>query len=154
PPQMGLDGDGGLRWNYVPEEADKVYTISWKDGDTDPTARFTFYYIDHSFADAVSYQQVPLVGTVVRDVQGRDADGVYASCTCTPNPDLGVSCDDGGTRWCDNSIDWDTSQVPDGVYWLVATNTDPPYFVYNQSSAPVRVSHGASKPPVAIVLRP
>ena len=52
-----LDG-GGFLYSYVPEEADQKYTVSWVDGDVDPTARFTFYYLDHMPNDAVSYDQL------------------------------------------------------------------------------------------------
>ncbi|MSP59556.1 MAG: hypothetical protein EXR72_04295 [Myxococcales bacterium] len=157
PGRVGAGTDGGSATDYskyVPEEANASYRIDWADGDADPTGRFTFYYLDHAISDAVSAEQVEQIGKLVRDVKGRDAAGIFVACSC--EADAGVECPkvDGGARWCDNFVDWDTSGLTDGAYWIAAVNNDPPFHVYNLSFAPVRVHHGAAKPPVVIVVRP
>jgi hypothetical protein len=151
-PPMVSYPDGGVAYRYVPEEADQSYRIEWVDGDLDPTGRFTFYYLDHGVSDGVSRDELTLVGTVARDVQGRDATSVWVSCSC--DADAGVACPDAGARWCDNFVQWDTSGLPDGAWWLAAANDDPPFHVFNLSSAPVLVHHGQTKPPVLIVEKP
>ena len=155
-PFVETAADGGVTFSYVPEEADQRFRITWQDGDADPTGRFTFYYLDRAYPDAVTAAQIEMLGHPVVDVNGRAA-SVWASCTCDEN--LGVTCPpidfaDGGHRWCDNFVDWDTRSVPDGAYFIAAVNDDPPYHVHNLSLTPVRVSHGGSRPPIAIVLRP
>jgi hypothetical protein len=144
---------------YVPEEStDGKYLLQWTDGDVDPTGKFTFYYFDHDVSNAVTAAQVEMLGTIVHDTQGREARSIYVACYC--DADAGVKCPDindagpTGARWCDNSVEWDTSGLPDGEYWLMAVNHDPPFYVYNPSNAPVWVHHGAPKPPLVIVTRP
>src|SRR5262249_52909520 len=71
--------------------------------------------------------------------------------------DLGVTCppdprDPGGN--CANQLVWNTSGLAPGTYWLVAVNHDPPYYTWNVSGAPVRVVHGGTAPPAAVILRP
>jgi MYXO-CTERM domain-containing protein len=153
----------GMAWSYSPAEADTHYMLAWQDGDTDPTGKLTFYYIDHQVPSALDADGVEMQATVVHTVDGRDARDVYVSCACvaqvsgqdTCNTGTLPGCSDGGARWCDNYVDWDTSQVPDGVYWIMAVNNDPPYHVYNTALAPVRVAHGADpKPPIVMVTKP
>ena len=154
PTQIPL-ADGGVGWVYTPEEADASYHVSWMDGDTDPTARFTFWYLDHGVSDAVSADQIEATATMITTTDGSAAAGIFASCSC--DPDAGVKCavlPDGGVRACPNDFVWDTSQLKDGVYWIAAVNNDPPYHVYNLSLGPVRVAHSAKKPPIVIVVSP
>lgn len=125
------------------------YTVSWVDGDNDPTGRFYFYYLDHCPSFAVPPAAIKTTATPIPD----GAAGVWASCNC--DSDAGVMCPDAGVRDCRNSITWDTSALPTGSYWVIAVNDDPPYLVYSVSGSPVRVQHGADPPPpAAIVLRP
>lgn len=164
--------DGGIDYHYepayVPEEADQHYRFSWVDGDQDPTGRFTFFYVDHQLPaavppDAVDGQngQTP-IGKIIRTTGGKEARDIYVSCACAQRDAATGPCDggtvpdcsDGGARWCDDTLDWDTSAVPPGVYWIAAVNNDPPYHVFNMSEAPVRVTHGGHKPPVVQVVRP
>jgi MYXO-CTERM domain-containing protein len=162
PPPAQSALDSGVIYSYLPEDADASYRIAWQDGDTDPTGKFTFYYLDHEPPTAVDANAIETLATPVRTVDGRDAASVYVSCACVAVDagadicDAGTApnCADGGARWCDNFVDWDTSTILDGVYWIAAVNNDPPYHVYNMSQSPVRVSHGAHKPPVVIVLKP
>ena len=145
-----------IRFSYFPEDADAHFRITWQDGDTDPTGRFSFYYLDRSLPDAVTASQIEQLGHPIIDVNGRTA-SVWASCFC--DEDAGVTCPpidfiDAGHRWCDNFVDWDTSQVPAGAFFIAAVNDDPPYHVYNLSATPVRVSHQSSRGPIVIVVRP
>lgn len=153
--------DGGVHYDYssyVPEEADASYLITWTDGDTDPTGKFTFYFLDHCVSDALDADQMEMVGTIVHDTRGREARNVYVACDC--DADAGVKCPDindagpTGERWCDNFVAFDTSALTDGEYWIAAVNNDPPFHVYNLSEAPVRVHHGNKPPPVVIITRP
>ncbi len=146
------DGGGATTWSYAPEIADQSYHIDWTDGDVDPTGKFTFYYLDHGVSDAVSADDVESLGTLVKDTLGRDAATIWVSCMCIM--DAGVQCPDAGVRRCDNFVDWDTSAVPDGAYWIAAVNNDPPFHVYNLSPAPVIVSHAGKPPPAVVVVRP
>ena len=162
------DGNGGTRYVYAPDEADTRYRISWSDGDNDPTGKFTLYYLDHMlptsvYADALEPANgQPGIGKIVVTVGRGAARDVWVSCACGFE-DAGGACDggsalyrcaDGGARWCDNFVDWDTSNVPDGVYWIAAVNNDPPYHVYNMSPTPVRVSHTPARPPIIVITRP
>jgi hypothetical protein len=128
-------------------------TVTWEDGDNDPTGRFYFYYIDHC----------PSFDVPVTDIESTlataipDGNGVWASCVCNPDAGMGVTCPDAGPtgRDCRNAITWDTTSVPTGTYWIVAVNNDPPYHVYSVSGSPVQVTAaGDQTPPAAIVLRP
>ncbi|HZS37507.1 MAG TPA: hypothetical protein VFF06_11810 [Polyangia bacterium] len=127
-----------------------TYTVSWEDGDNDPTGRFYFYFLDHCPSFAVAPADIKTMATSIPD----GALGIWASCDC--NPDAGVICPDAGVRDCRNSITWDTSTLATGTYWVIAVNDDPPYLVYSVSGSPVRVQHQAAdpQPPAAIVLRP
>jgi hypothetical protein len=159
---------------YVPEEADRHYRFAWKDGDQDPTGKFSFFYFDHDLPSAFPPESVdgvkadgtstgtPPEGKIIRVVGGAEARNIYVSCACIAEDggqsecDAGTlpNCADGGPRWCDNYVDWDTSQLADGSYWIVAVNNDPPYHAYNVSEAPVRVRHGAHALPAVIVVQP
>jgi hypothetical protein len=125
------------------------YTISWTDGDNDPTGRFYFYYYDHGLPFAADATVVESVATLI-----ADGNGVWAGCTC--DDDAGVMCPDAGTRDCRNSITWNTTGVAPNTYWIYAVNNDPPYHVYKVSESPVRVQAlgMAAPPPAAIILRP
>ena len=175
PPSRTPTDGGGVDYHYlpryVPEEADQRYHLAWQDGDMDPTGKFTFFFLDHDVPISLRVDYIDGtggaagIGKIVKTIDGREARDVYVSCACV-SQDLGggevcdsgtmagTNCADGGARWCDNGIDWDTSQVPDGVYWIAAVNNDPPYHVYNMSEAPVRVSHAAHKPPAVMVVKP
>lgn len=136
------------------ETADTEVTIAWTDGDMDPTGIFTFYYLPWAPSTQVTPTMIEMLGTQLRET-GKAEDGVsiYASCEC--DADAGVVCGDPGTRDCRNAFMWDTHMVPNGTYWVVAVNNDPPYHVYSVASAPVRVQHGGGEPPpAALVLRP
>ena len=141
-----------MRWALTVEEADQSFLVDWRDGDLDPTGKFSFYYLDHGPSDGVTTRQIEQLGQPLRDVKGREALDVYVSCVC--DADAGVACPDGGQRWCDNSLRWDTSALPEGVYWIAAVNHDPPFLVHNVSSAPVRVRHGGKPIPIVVVLKP
>ena len=163
PPPEGIpDGDGGVRYSYVPEEADRSYRLAWDDGDNDPTARLTLYYLARQVPTRVVAVEVEAEGHVVRTVDGREARDIHVSCACAGEDggaaacasDASATCFDGGARWCDNTVEWDTSEVADGVYWIAAVNNDPPFHLYAVSAAPVRVSHGGRKPPVVVVVKP
>jgi hypothetical protein len=129
---------------------DTSIDITWSDGDTDPTGRFYFYYFDHQPAFQVQPNEIETLATPI-----PGGNGIWVSCTCTPT--AGVVCPDAGSRagMCANDLVWDTSAVPDGSYWIIAVNNDPPFHVYNTSDGPVRVVHGTDRPvPAVIVLRP
>ncbi len=154
PAPIDLLSDGGTHYHFVPEAADQSFRIEWDDGDVDPTGRFTFYYLDHAISDGLTAKQLPQEATLVRDLSGRDAERVYVSCSC--DGDAGVKCPggDGGPRWCDNFVQWDTHALPDGSYWIAALNDDDPYLVYNLSPAPVRIHHTVALPPAVLLLTP
>jgi hypothetical protein len=176
PTEIPSDAGAGLDYRYAPAEADTHYLLQWQDGDTDPTGKFTFYYVDHQIPIAVDATTVETMGMandatagLIHTVDQREARDIYVSCACVAQDaatgsgggdpcDAGIvpSCNpDAGARWCDNAIDWDTSAIPDGVYWIAAVNNDPPYHVYNTSVAPVRITHGGGhKAPIVIVTRP
>jgi hypothetical protein len=59
--------------------ADASITITWADGDADPTGRFTFYYMDHQPTFQVSADDVESVATKIDDVNNL-AGGFFASC--------------------------------------------------------------------------
>lgn len=135
--------------------ADASYTIKWVDGDTDPTGKFTFYYLDHQPTFQVTVDEIEQgVGTKINEPINL-AGGYFASCFCSG--DMGVTCppdvrDSAGN--CANELTWNTSAMPAGTYWLVAVNNDPPFHVYNPSGAPVRIAHGGTAAPAAIIVRP
>src|SRR5262245_41795171 len=62
PPQPFPDGDGGVRFQYVPEEADASYRIAWNDGDNDPTARLTLYYLERQAPTRVVATEIEMEG--------------------------------------------------------------------------------------------
>jgi hypothetical protein len=153
PAVIVLDGGATLSYlGYLPETADAYYHIAWDDGDFDPYASFTFYYLDHLVSDAVNAEEILTIGAPVVDILGRPAANIAATCSC--DSDGGFICPDLGARWCENFIDWDTHAIADGSYWVVAVNDEPPFFVYNASLAPVRIAHGARLPPAVLVELP
>lgn len=136
--------------------ADQSYTVSWMDGDVDPTGRFVFWWMDHHPTFAVGVDQIESSGiaTKIGDAINQ-AGGYWVSCYCSP--DAGVTCPTdprSATGNCANSFTWDTSMLPAGAYWIVAVNTDPPFHVYNAALSPVIVAHGGTAPPAAIFVRP
>jgi hypothetical protein len=135
--------------------ADASFLVSWSDGDMDPSGRYTFYVMDRQPNTAVTVEDIEQgAGTPAREVgKPNDPVSIWNSCSCAE--DAGVVCPDAGTRDCRNAFMWDTSGLAAGSYWLVAINDDPPFKLYNPTSAPVRVAHaGAELPPAVIVLRP
>ncbi len=137
--------------------ADQSFVITWTDGDMDPTGRFTFYYMDHQptfQVDVSNIDPMPTIATIIDD-QVNTTGGYWTSCFCSA--DQGVTCpvvtrDPAGN--CANQITWDTSAIAPGTYWIVAVNNDPPFHVYYPSNAPIRVSHGATPLPAALIVRP
>jgi hypothetical protein len=156
PPPPTLTASTGGLYQMAPytwATADQSYPVAWSDGDTDPTGRFYFHYLDHCPDFAVVTDQIEQIAPVVPGVAGQ---GIWASCSCSA--DAGVNCPDAGDRtangMCANQFTWDTSQLPAGAYWLIAVNNDPPFHVYSVAQAPVIVSHGGTPPPAAIIVRP
>lgn len=137
--------------------ADQSFTITWDDGDMDPTGRFTFYYLDHEPTFQVTVDDLTTGGlaTIIDDPVNTSG-GFFASCVCSM--DMGVTCppdvrDPNGN--CANKLTWNTSALPKGTYWLVAVNNDPPFHVYNASNAPIRIAHGTDPlPPAVVIARP
>ena len=136
--------------------ADASYTVTWDDGDTDPTGRFTFYYMDHqpTFQVTADDVETPGYATKIDDVNNNNG-GFWASCYCSA--DQGVTCpvvtrDPAGN--CANQVTWNTSVIPAGTYWIIAVNNDPPFHVYYSSNAPIRVAHGGTPLPAAVIVRP
>lgn len=134
--------------------ADGSFTIVWDDGDTDPTGRFTFYYLDHEPTYQVTVDDLTTGGlaTVIEDPINKTG-GYFASCTCSM--DMGVVCppdvrDPNGN--CANQLVWNTSALAKGTYWVIAVNDDPPFHVYYAANAPVVVAHGGETPPPAVVV--
>jgi hypothetical protein len=136
--------------------ADASYTVTWVDGDSDPTGRFTFYYMDHQPTFQVSADEVETGGIATKiDDPVNTTGGYFASCYC--EGDQGVTCpnvvrDPNGN--CANQITWNTSAIAPGTYWIVAVNNDPPFHVYYPSNAPIRVAHGGTPLPAAVIVRP
>ena len=136
--------------------ADRSITVTWSDGDRDPTGRFTFYHLDHEPTFQVGVDDIEASLAKKIDDPINNSGGYFASCVRAM--DAGVTCspivrDPAGN--CANQIVWNTAAVPAGTHWLVAVNNDPPFHVYNASLAPVRVVHGAATPaPAVLVVRP
>jgi hypothetical protein len=153
--------DGGVVLGdpqYAFPTADQSFTISWSDGDNDPTGRFFFWYWDHEPTFGVLPDDIEANAKIITEVGqpvGQQV-AIFAGCTCAD--DQGVTCADlsgGAMRDCRNSFQWDTSQIAAGAYWIIAVNSDPPFHVYSVAPAPVVVSHGGTPPPpAALVLRP
>jgi MYXO-CTERM domain-containing protein len=157
PPTTPVDGGVVLQSGYTFPVADQSFTITWSDGDIDPTGRFFFYYWDRMPTFGVLPTDIEMKATPIQEIGNPLVPvAVYAGCMC--QDDAGVVCADfsgGLMRDCRNSFNWDTSGVADGVYWIVAVNSDPPFHVYAVANAPVIVSHGAAaKKPAALVLIP
>jgi hypothetical protein len=56
---------------------------------------------------------------------------------------------------CANRLQWNTSKLPTGTYWIAAVDDDPPTLTVNYGSGPVRVAHGAeAATPAALFVRP
>jgi hypothetical protein len=146
---------------YVWTTADASYTIKWADGDTDPTGRFTFFYMDHEPTFQVDVDNIDGGGlaTLIDDSASATPintnGGFWASCYCSA--DQGVTCpvvtrDPSGN--CANQFTWDTSGMAPGTYWLVAVNNDPPFHVYYPSNSPIRIAHGGTPLPAVVIMRP
>src|SRR5260370_22804102 len=50
---------------YAFATADTSFTVSWADGDVDPTARYYFYYSDHPPADVTPVDDVEAMATAI-----------------------------------------------------------------------------------------
>jgi len=145
---------------YVWVTADSSYTVVWSDGDIDPTGRFTFYYLDHQPTFEVTPDDIETGGIATKiDDPINNSGGYFASCYCSG--DQGVTCPDGTgvvmrdpATTCANQITWNTSAIPPGTYWIVAVDNDPPFHVYYSATAPLRVAHGGTPLPAALILRP
>jgi hypothetical protein len=151
PPVTSKPGPNGRRTvdPYTFATADASFTVSWDDGDLDPTGQFFFYYLDHAPEVALDVPGIEKIATPIPET----AAGIYAGCSC--NPDQGVVCPDAGAvRDCRNSFVWDTHALAPGTYWVIAINRDPPYEIYSVSEGPVRVSHGGAPPPAVAVVEP
>jgi hypothetical protein len=139
---------------YVWVTADASYTVTWDDGDADPTGRFTFYYMDHQPTFQVASDDIKTTGTIIDDAVNL-AGGYFSSCYC--EGDQGVTCpvivrDPAGN--CGNQIVWNTSGIAPGSYWVVAVNDDPPFHVAYATNVPIRVAHGGAPLPAINVVRP
>jgi hypothetical protein len=134
--------------------ADTEYLIKWSDGDNDPTGLFFFYYLPYQPNSQLLAADIEALGTPVKEKnQAAEPVELWVGCGC--DGDAGVVCPDAGVRDCRNEFLWDTSGVPDGTYWVVAVNQDPPFHVYSTALAPVRIKHGGGEPsPALVVLRP
>jgi hypothetical protein len=55
---------------------------------------------------------------------------------------------------CANQVMWNASAIAPGTYWIIAVNNDPPFHVYYSSNAPIRVAHGGTPLPSAVIVRP
>jgi hypothetical protein len=145
------DSVPGFAWT----SADQSIVITWSDGDADPTGRFTFYYIDHQPNFEITADDIEAGLATKIDDPVNLAGGYFASCYC--EGDQGVTCpmvtrDPAGN--CANQITWTTSTIAPGTYWIVAVNNDPPFHTAYTSNAPVRVAHGGTPLPAALVVRP
>jgi hypothetical protein len=155
-PTSPVDGGVVLQSGYSFATADQSFNIAWTDGDIDPTGHFFFYYWDHMPTFGVTVDNIEQMASKVTEVGNPGVQvAIYVACTCSD--DAGVVCADfsgGLVRDCRNAFNWDTSQVPNGVYWIQAVNYDPPFHVYQVAQAPVVVSHGGAAPPGSLVLVP
>ncbi|HWE26416.1 MAG TPA: hypothetical protein VHB97_00360 [Polyangia bacterium] len=141
---------------FVWTTADASYTVTWVDGDTDPTGRFIFYYMDHQPTFQVTADDVESGGIATRiDDPVNNSGGYFASCYC--DGDQGVTCPDvvrDPNGNCANQIVWNTAGIAPGTYWIIAVNNDPPFHVYYPSNAPIRVAHGGTPLPAVLIVRP
>jgi hypothetical protein len=152
--------NGVAPFTFASASASSSYVVSWEDGDTDPTGRYTFYYVDHNLPYQVTVDAIEQgLATRVHTADGINENGGYwISCSCTATST--IVCPDAGARDpagnCANQLTWDLSQVPDGSYWLVAVNHDPPLpSIFSISDGPVRVAKSPSQlPPAVVVIRP
>jgi MYXO-CTERM domain-containing protein len=161
PPNITPADLGDVIAPYTFPTADQTYTVSWDDGDIDPTGRFFFYYMDHDPTFQVLPSDIESMAGLATPIKATSLDpaavmtpvAMWAGCTCAD--DAGVVCPDAGVRDCRNQFEWDTSAIPSGSYWVVAVNNDPPYHVYSVSMAPVRIAHGGAQlPPAAMIVLP
>jgi MYXO-CTERM domain-containing protein len=154
-PPVTTAADMGIQLSpFTFESADTSYDVAWADMDMDPTGKFTFYYLDHEPTFGVRAEEIETLATLVEEVgkPGLPVE-IYASDTCMDGP--GIMCPDLGTRDARNGFTWNTAAIPNGTYWVIALNNDPPFKLYNPSAAPVRIAHGAEPlPPAAFILRP
>src|SRR4051812_35409627 len=58
--------------------ADASYTIQWDDGNTDPTGKFVFYYVDHLPTFQVTVDEVEAMFTKIDDLTNKSG-GYFAS---------------------------------------------------------------------------
>jgi hypothetical protein len=145
PPPLVTAPDGGVTGASIPV-ADSSFDVSWDDGDSDPTGRYFFYYLDHPPPTAMSTANVAATAIALPQP------GIWAACDCIDGPL--VVCPDAGVRYCPNDFVWDTSALAPGAYWLIAIDNDPPYYLYSVSESPVRIAHGGTPPPGALFVHP
>ncbi len=157
PEPMALPVDGGLTLApYTFATADQNITVQWTtDFPTDPTGRFSFFYLDHEPPSSVTYDMILTLASPIPEASGDN--GYWVSCTCSTDAGVGVVCPDAGPTgrepYCGSTqFVWDTSALPAGVYWIIAANFDPPYKIYTVSQGPVRVAHGGATPPPAVTV--
>jgi hypothetical protein len=147
PPPLLTAPDGGVTAAAIPT-ADTSYDVTWVDSDSDPTGRYSFFYMDRP----------PPSGTSTADVAARGipvGEGpIWSACDCVDDPTFMVMCPDAGDRDCRNGFSFDTSALAEGAYWLIAVDNDPPYYLYSVSESPIRVGHGGTAAPGALFLQP
>jgi hypothetical protein len=147
PPPLLTAPDGGVSDSSIPL-ADQNFHVVWNDGDMDPTGRYYFYWLDRMPPPALSTNHVSAIATAV-----PEGNGIWAACDCVDVPGV-VMCPDSGVRLCDDDFVWDTSALPEGAYWLIAIDNDPPYYLYSVGESPIRISHGGTPPPGGLFILP
>src|SRR5437763_434853 len=92
PPIVDATDAGSALEPYSFAQADGSFTVSWKDGDNDPTGHFSFYYLDHAPSFEVLSSDIPSLGHPMAEAVDGGASNapvaIYAGCSC--NPDAGV----------------------------------------------------------------
>ncbi len=154
PPPMAAppSGQGLVLLPYTWATADQSYAFAWTtNNQTDPTGHFSFYYLDHQVPSQESLAVALASAQPMVDADRGGPAEMWISCTCVDMPL--VQCPDAGSRAGDCGLlamNWNTSAVPAGAYWIVAYNNDPPYQLYSTATAPVLVAHGGASPPPSV----
>src|SRR5262245_30391467 len=82
-PTTPADGGVVLQSGYTFDTANQSYTVSWNDGDNDPTGRFFFYYWDHMPTFGVLPGDIEQKATAMEEVGNPGVPvAIYAGCTC------------------------------------------------------------------------
>jgi hypothetical protein len=109
------------------ESADATARIEWHDNEQDMTGLFDFFYQSSNIRPSVMSTHPDFAGTLF-------GSGVPISDTV-------------------NLLDWDTSAVPPGSYYIYEITRDPPLSpVYSVSPAPITVQHGGDPRWPAVVV--